>query len=61
MRDDAARDELRGQVGEIGLIMWVFPLPISSFNVTTKCVWIGHYTRAKVLNLMMYIFGHFFN
>lgn len=30
VRDDAARDELRRQVGEIGLIMWGFSLPTSS-------------------------------
>lgn len=38
VRDDVARDELRRQVGEIGLIMWVFSLPTSSFDVMSKCV-----------------------
>ena len=55
VRDDAARDELRRQVGEIGLIMSVFSLPTLSFDVSLN-VWIGHYTRAKALNLMTYIF-----
>lgn len=38
VRDDTARDELRRQVGEIGLIMWVFSLPTLSFDVMSKCV-----------------------
>ena len=37
VRDDAARDELRRQVGEIGLIMFVFSSNIS-FDVMSKCV-----------------------
>ncbi|KAJ2926878.1 hypothetical protein H1R20_g10207, partial [Candolleomyces eurysporus] len=54
VRDEAAKAELRKQVGDIGLILSAHSTVFAVKLLTHNHTWLAHCTKAKVSNLMMF-------